>query len=90
MAGLALTVSSSRAPTAFNNIDQIQDFSTGAGDKINIADVLSGHYDPVHDTITDFVQITTVGSDSVLKVDLDGTGPAIRGRRSPQFLESRA
>jgi hypothetical protein len=51
----------------------VQDFSTSQGDKIDIKDLLSG-YDPVHDAITDFVQITTSGSDSILKVDTDGTG----------------
>ena len=31
-------------------------------------------YDPATMAITDWVQITTVGSDSVVKVDTDGTG----------------
>ena len=53
------------------NSDNIQDFNTGQGDKIDIKDILTA-YDPIHDAITDFVQITTSGSDSILKVDIDG------------------
>lgn len=32
------------------------------------------NYDPVNDAITDFVQITTSGSDSILNIDVDGGG----------------
>lgn len=57
--------------TAFKNIDVINDFSKTQLDKINIASLLQG-YDPLTKSITDFVQITTSGSDSILKVDADG------------------
>lgn len=57
--------------TAFKNIDVINDFSKTQNDKINIKDLLQG-YDPLTKAITDFVQITTSGSNSILKVDADG------------------
>jgi Ca2+-binding RTX toxin-like protein len=56
--------------TFFSGIDTIQDFNSGA-DKIDIADVLVG-YDALTEAITDFVQITTSGSNSILSVDFDG------------------
>lgn len=59
--------------TAFNNIDVINDFSKTQADKINLADLLQG-YDPVTSAITSFVQITTSGTNSILKVDADGGG----------------
>lgn len=51
--------------------DTISDFSLAQNDKIDISDVLQG-YDPLTSAITDFVQITTSGSNSLLKVDVDG------------------
>jgi len=51
--------------------DTIQDFNVGAGEAIDISDVLIG-YDPLSDVITDFVQITDDGTDSTLAVDADG------------------
>lgn len=57
--------------TAFKNVDVINDFNKTEADKINIADLLQG-YDPVTKSITGFVQITTSGTDSILKVDADG------------------
>ena len=59
--------------SAFNDIDVIRDFSTSNGDKIDIHDLLS-EYDPLTEALTDFIQITTSGSNSVVKVDLDGMG----------------
>ncbi|MGZ2439383.1 beta strand repeat-containing protein [Sinorhizobium medicae] len=59
--------------SAFNNIDIISGFSTAQADKINLADLLQ-QYDPLTEAITDFVQITTSGSNSLLKVDIDGGG----------------
>jgi Ca2+-binding RTX toxin-like protein len=63
-----------KGATALTGVTTIADFTTGDGDKIDIADVLQGHYDPMTDAITDFVSLTTSGSDTLLKVDLDGTG----------------
>lgn len=61
------------AASAFSAVDTITGFNKTAGDAIDISDVLEG-YDPLTDLITDFVQITTSGSDSLLSVDRDGTG----------------
>jgi len=64
-----------KAASAFNNIDVIYDFSTAQGDKLHLTDVLQG-FDPLTDAITDFVEITTSGSNSLLKIDADGGGNA--------------
>jgi len=61
------------AASAFSNIDVIKDFNTSQGDKFDIKDLLVG-YDPLTSAITDFLQITTSGSNSIIKVDRDGTG----------------
>jgi len=64
------------AAHALTAIVKIEDFTTGSGnDKIDLKDVISG-YDPATMAITDWVQITTSGSDSIVKVDIDGTGSA--------------
>lgn len=63
------------AASAFSNIDVIKDFSTSQGDKVDIKDLLIG-YDPLTSAITDFLQITTSGSNSIVKVDRDGAGTA--------------
>ncbi|MCP5347359.1 MAG: type I secretion C-terminal target domain-containing protein [Gammaproteobacteria bacterium] len=58
--------------SAFNDVDVIKDFDISTdNDAINIADLLTA-YDPLSDAITDFVQITDDGTDSTLKVDVDG------------------
>ncbi|PZQ44771.1 MAG: hypothetical protein DI551_09420, partial [Micavibrio aeruginosavorus] len=55
------------------NSDIIADFSLSQNDKIDLSDMLQG-YDPVTQAITDWVHITTSGSNSLLKVDVDGGG----------------
>ena len=57
--------------SAFNNIDEIEDFDLTESDAIDISDLLSA-YDPLNDAITDFVQITDNGTHSYLAVDIDG------------------
>lgn len=57
--------------TAFSGFDTIIGFSSI--DIIDVADVLIG-YDPLTSLITDFVEITTSGSSSVVKIDRDGAG----------------
>jgi Ca2+-binding RTX toxin-like protein len=52
-------------------IDTIGDFTTEDGDALDISDLLSG-YDPMSDVLSDFVEITDSGSDSIVKVDADG------------------
>jgi Ca2+-binding RTX toxin-like protein len=56
-----------------STIELIADFSEAQNDKIDISDLLYS-FDPLSHAITDFVQITTSGSNSLLSVDIDGTG----------------
>ncbi|MGH1378023.1 MAG: calcium-binding protein [Alphaproteobacteria bacterium] len=51
--------------------DNVQDFSLSEGDMLDISDLLSG-YDPLTDAISDFVQITDDGVNSIVSVDADG------------------
>lgn len=60
------------AATAFDAVDTVTNFSTAQGDALDLSDLLSA-YDPLNDAITDFVEITDSGSDSVVKVDTTGT-----------------
>lgn len=62
------------AATAYSGIDIIKDFSLAQNDVIDIADVLDGIYDPMSDALTDFVQFSQSGSDTVVNIDRDGTG----------------
>lgn len=55
------------------SVDVIKDFSLSEKDKILLSDVLSD-YDPLTDVITDFIQITNSGENSILKIDADGGG----------------
>jgi Ca2+-binding RTX toxin-like protein len=55
------------------SFDRITDFSTTQGDKIDLKDLLVG-FDAVTSAITDFVEFTTSGANTVIKVDRDGTG----------------
>lgn len=55
------------------NRDNVRDFSIAEGDTIDLSDVLSGFYDPLSDTITDFVRITG-GTNSDVRVDVTGSG----------------
>lgn len=59
------------AATAYAASDNIVDFSLLDDDKIDISDLLAA-FNPLTDVITDFVEITTSGYDSILKVDADG------------------
>lgn len=62
------------ATSAFNDVDVINDFSTGDSDVLDIEDILSGYYTYGTDDITDFVQITDNGTDSTLSIDQNGGG----------------
>lgn len=59
--------------TAYDALDLIQDFDAVEGDAIDIADLLTG-YNPISDTISDFVSLTESGGHTTLAVDKDGTG----------------
>ena len=60
------------AATAFNDADNISDFSS-ATDYIDISDVLDGFFNSGTDDINDFVTLTEVSGDTKLYVDRDGT-----------------
>ena len=59
------------ATDSIGYIDTIDDFSTAQGDKLDLSDLIST-YDPVTDAITDFIQITDSGNNSIVSVDIDG------------------
>ncbi len=69
--GLGADIFVFRKDTAFKNIDVVNDFKTAELDRINVADILEG-YNPATKAITDFVQLTTSGTNSLLFVDKDG------------------
>ena len=59
------------ASSAYNDKDNVKDFSLSDNDKLDISDLLS-LYDSVTDAITDFVQITDNGVHTTVAVDADG------------------
>lgn len=61
--------------TETDSSDIITDFKLLQFDKLDIRDLLTG-FDSLTSVITDFVQITQVGTTSVLSVDGNGTGSA--------------
>lgn len=60
-----------QSASAFNNVDVIMDFAMNDNDAIDINDVIA--FDPGTDVITDFVQVTTNGSNSEIRVDVTGS-----------------
>ncbi|OFW90336.1 MAG: hypothetical protein A3B66_02345 [Alphaproteobacteria bacterium RIFCSPHIGHO2_02_FULL_46_13] len=54
-------------------MDGIFDFNVSQGDKIDLKDLLFG-YDPVSSAITGFIEFTTSGANTIIKVDRDGAG----------------
>ncbi len=58
-----------------DGVDTITDFDASEGDVINLSSVLSG-FDPLTDSITDFVMATTNSGDTTLYVDTTGAGGA--------------
>lgn len=63
--------------TLDGKIDTITDFSIAQKDVIDISDLLVG-YDPLTKLITNYVNMTTVSGDTVVKIDRDGTGSAYK------------
>ena len=61
------------ATTALNGVDTIRDFSIAQGDALDLSSMLTA-FDPLQDSINDFVFATTVGGDTVVKVDVTGSG----------------
>ena len=62
------------ADTAFNETDEIWDFSLAQGDKIDLSDLLQ-NFDASTDSLSDFVSLTQSGwKHALLSVDIDGGG----------------
>lgn len=57
--------------SAFNDVDEVNDFNLSEYDALDISDLLVG-YNPGTDDITEWVQITDSGSDSIVAVDANG------------------
>ncbi len=72
--GLSHDVFMFDAATAYGGIDTITDFNTSQGDAINIADLLSGNYDPMLHVLTDFVRFSDSGGNTIVEIDRDGAG----------------
>lgn len=53
-------------------IDTIFDFSLAQGDVLDISEIID--FDPLTDALTDFVSVTTSGSNTIIAVDQDGVG----------------
>ncbi len=60
---------------SFGTIDTVKDFKLSDADKIDITGILVG-YDPVTKAITDFIECTTSGANTIVKIDRDGAGTA--------------
>lgn len=59
------------AASAYSNVDVINGFTLAQSDRLDLSDLLD-LYNPLTQAITDYVQITTSGSNSSLFVDRDG------------------
>ncbi|MBL8638662.1 MAG: type I secretion C-terminal target domain-containing protein, partial [Alphaproteobacteria bacterium] len=59
--------------SAVGNIDTVKDFKLAEADKLDLRDLLVG-YDSLTKAITDFVECTTSGANTIVKVDRDGAG----------------
>ena len=60
------------AATSFDAVDTVLDYSLVENDVLDVSDLLSG-YNPLTDSIVDFVQITDNGTDSFVSVDTSGS-----------------
>ena len=58
-----------------NAQNTVTDFSTGDGDKLHLADLLTG-FDPLAHALSDFVQTAQNGNNTHISVDSDGIGTA--------------
>ena len=62
-------------PDTAANADTITDFSLAQGDQLELSELLEGT-GATQDAINDFVFARTVGSDTIISVDLSGSGNA--------------
>ncbi len=56
-----------------NGVDTIHDFSTAQGDKLDVSALLT-NFDPLQDSINDFVFRTESNGNTTVSVDVNGTG----------------
>jgi beta-glucanase (GH16 family) len=61
-----------KAANLGTGVDTIRNFSVAENDKIDISNVLSGHYNPATEALSNFVNVVTSGSNSIVEVDLTG------------------
>jgi len=71
--------------TAFTARDRITDFSVTQGDRLDIRDFLVG-YDPLQDTISEFVSLTRSGGATIMSVDRDGSDSAFTSAQVAQIF----
>ena len=57
--------------SAFNDDDVIVNFNANEDDQIDISDLLTG-FNPATDNISEFLQLTNSGSDTLIQVDTNG------------------
>lgn len=63
-----------KAATAYADLDELLDFSTAEGDRLDLSDLLPAG---VSANLTDYVQITDDGTDSTVAIDSDGTANGV-------------
>ena len=54
--------------------DNISDFTVADGDVLDLIDLFTVQYDETQDVITDFIQFTDNGSNTLVQIDADGGG----------------
>ncbi len=56
-----------------HGVDTIKDFSLAQGDVLDISNILTG-FDPLTDSLSDYVNISQSGGNTIVKVDATGSG----------------
>jgi len=59
--------------SAEHGVDTIKDFSLAQGDVLDISNILTG-FDPLTDSLSDYVNISQSGGNTIVKVDATGSG----------------
>jgi|GEM_PF-1295942 len=54
-------------------VDTIKDFNLAEGDVLDISNILAG-FDPLTQALTDYVNVTSDGADTIVQLDISGTG----------------
>lgn len=58
-------------------VDTIHDFSTTGGDILDISTILTG-FDPLHSDLHNFLSVTNSGGNTIVQVDVTGSGHAFQ------------